>query len=176
MGYLCYFQSELQSIWSHPRPVAGICREYGGADLFDPSPKEVEEQFAQPHNQTRLVGNSGGKDGALAARLVVEHLLSIPRSDRSRIVHVEGDETLAKCPLIIGHIRKRLVELSNDSVASGHLIVDATTTHDQSQVFVLILIGRSYPSANRFSSGARTGRIFDPGTTTLAANQVFRGK
>ena len=56
--------------------------------MFDVIRKEIAEEYAQPHDKPWIVGFSGGKDSTLVAHLVVEHLLSIPRSDRTRTVHI----------------------------------------------------------------------------------------
>ncbi len=49
--------------------------------------EEIADEYAQPHSKPWIIGFSGGKDSTLVAHLVVEHLLSIPRSDRVRAAH-----------------------------------------------------------------------------------------
>ena len=117
--------------------------------MFDAIRKEIAEEYAQPHEKPWIVGFSGGKDSTLVAHLVVEHLLSIPRSDRTRTVHVVANDTLVESPLVIGHIREGLAEIGDASIAFGLPIVVATTTPDTSQTFWVNLIGRGYPSPNR---------------------------
>ena len=117
--------------------------------LFDVIRKEIAEEYAQPHEKPWIVGFSGGKDSTLVAHLVVEHLLSIPRSDRTRTVHIVANDTLVESPLVIGHIREGLAEIGDASIAFGLPIVVATTTPDTSQTFWVNLIGRGYPSPNR---------------------------
>lgn len=117
--------------------------------MFDAIRKEIAEEYAQPHEKPWIVGFSGGKDSTLVAHLVVEHLLSIPRSDRTRTVHIVANDTLVESPLVIGHIREGLAEIGDASIAFGLPIVVATTTPDTSQTFWVNLIGRGYPSPNR---------------------------
>ena len=73
--------------------------------MFDAIRKEIAEEYAQPHDKPWIVGFSGGKDSTLVVHLVVEHLLSIPRSDRTRTVHIVANDTLIESPLVIGHIK-----------------------------------------------------------------------
>ena len=79
--------------------------------MFDAIRNEIAEEYAQPHESPWIVGFSGGKDSTLVAHLVIEHLLSIPRSDRTRAVHIVANDTLVESPLVIGHIRESLGRL-----------------------------------------------------------------
>lgn len=127
----------------HDAPVRGATSE------FDPIRKEIADEYAQPHAKPWIVGFSGGKDSTLVAHLVVEHLLSIPRSERTRPVHIVANDTLVESPLVIGHVREVLAEINDASVAFGLPIVVATTTPDMDQTFWVNLIGRGYPTPNR---------------------------
>ena len=117
--------------------------------MFDAIRKAIDEEYAEPHEKPWIVGFSGGKDSTLVAHLVVEHLLSIPRSARTRPVHIVANDTLVESPLVIGHVRECLAEISGASAAFGLPIVVATTTPDAEQTFWVNLIGRGYPSPNR---------------------------
>ena len=124
-------------------------REETQTDVFDAIRNEIADEYAQPHAKPWIVGFSGGKDSTLVAHLVVEHLLSIPRSDRTRAVHIVANDTLVESPLVIGHVREGLAEIRDASIAFRLPIVVATTTPDTSQTFWVNLIGRGYPSPNR---------------------------
>lgn len=117
--------------------------------MFDAIRREIADEYAQPHEKPWIVGFSGGKDSTLVAHLVVEHLLSIPRSARTRSVHIVANDTLVESPLVIGHVREGLAEISGASAAFGLPIVVATTAPDAGQTFWINLIGRGYPSPNR---------------------------
>ena len=117
--------------------------------MFDAIRKEIAEEYAEPHTRPWIVGFSGGKDSTLVAHLVVEHLLSIPRSERKRSVHIVANDTLVESPLVIGHIRERLAEISSASAAFELPIVVATTTPATNQTFWINMIGRGYPSPNQ---------------------------
>ena len=103
--------------------------------MFGAIRKETSEEYAQPHDKPWIVGFSGGKDSTLVAHLVVEHLLSIPRSDRTRTVHIAANDTLVESPLAIGHIGEGLAGISGASIAFGLPIVVATTTPGTGQTF-----------------------------------------
>ena len=72
--------------------------------VFDAIRREIADEYAQPHERPWIVGFSGGKDSTLVAHLVVEHLLSVPRSERVRPVHVVANDTLVKSPMVIGYV------------------------------------------------------------------------
>ena len=118
-------------------------------DLFDPIRREIAAEYAQPHEKPWIVGFSGGKDSTLVVHLVVEHLLSLPRSDRVRPVHIVANDTLVESPLVTGHLRKGLEEIGRASTAFELPVVVATTKPDRDQTFWVNLIGRGYPSPNR---------------------------
>ena len=111
--------------------------------------QEIAEEYAQPHSKPWIVGFSGGKDSTLVAHLVVDHLLSLPRSERIRPVHIVANDTLVESPLVIGHVRDGLAEIGRASAAFDLPIVVATTKPDTDQTFWVNMIGRGYPSPNR---------------------------
>ena len=87
--------------------------------MFDAIRKEIADEYAQPHAKPWIVGFSGGKDSTVVAHLVVEHLLSIPRSYRIRTVHVVANDTLVESPLVIGHIREAWLRSTALRLPSG---------------------------------------------------------
>ena len=129
---------------SAPAPTSETWR-----GVFDAIRQEIADEYAQPHAKPWIVGFSGGKDSTLVAHLVVDHLLSIPRSDRIRAVHIVANDTLVESPLVIGHVRKALAEINDASNAFGLPVTVAMTTPDTAQTFWVNLIGRGYPSPNR---------------------------
>ena len=139
--------------------------------MFDAIRREIADEYAQPHDKPWIVGFSGGKDSTLVAHLVVEHLLSLPRSDRTRPVHIVANDTLVESPLVIGHIREGLTEIDRASTAFELPIAVATTRPDATQTFWINLIGRGYPSPNR-SFRWCTDRMKIQPTSQYIRNQV----
>lgn len=111
--------------------------------------REIHEEYAKLHRKPWIVGYSGGKDSTLVAHLVIEHLASLPRSERSRTVHMVANDTLVESPLVMEHVRIGLAEIEKAAQAFDLPVVVATTTPELNQTFWVNLIGRGYPSPNR---------------------------
>ena len=111
--------------------------------------REILEEYAAPHGKPWIVGYSGGKDSTLVAHLVIELLISLPRSERTRTVHVVANDTLVESPLVMEHVRIALAEIARAAQAFELPVVVATTAPEQNQTFWVNLIGRGYPSPNR---------------------------
>lgn len=118
-------------------------------DVFAAIRREIAAEYAADHDKPWIVGFSGGKDSTLVTHLVFEHLLSLPRSERRRPVHVVANDTLVESPLVIGHIKAVQEEMRNAASAFSLPIVVATTEPDPEHTFWVNLIGRGYPSPNR---------------------------
>lgn len=96
-----------------------------------------------------IIGFSGGKDSTLVAHAVLEALLSIPPSQRTRHVHVVSNDTLVESPLVIAHLTKVQRQIS-EAATSLRLPVTVVTTHpDPDKSFWALLIGKGYPSASK---------------------------
>lgn len=80
---------------------------------------------------------------------MVEHLLTLPRSERKRPVHIVANDTLVESPLVIGHIKVIQDELRVAAHAFSLPLTIATTEPDADHTFWVNLIGRGYPSPNR---------------------------
>ncbi|MGE3424884.1 MAG: DNA phosphorothioation system sulfurtransferase DndC [Dehalococcoidia bacterium] len=109
----------------------------------------MADEYGQPHSKPWIIGFSGGKDSSVVAHLVVEHLLSIPRSKRTRDIHIVANDTLVESPLVIAHIEGVLHEIQNAAAAFQLPVVVAKTSPDLGHTFWVNLIGRGYPSPNR---------------------------
>ncbi len=111
--------------------------------------QQIQEEYAEPHSKPWIIGFSGGKDSTLVAHLVFEHLVSLPRSERTRTVHVVANDTLVESPLVMEHVRIGLAEIEKAARAINLPVVVATTMPEPNQTFWVNLIGRGYPSPNR---------------------------
>lgn len=109
----------------------------------------IAEEYAEPHTYPWIVGFSGGKDSTVVCHLVIEHLLSLPRSARRRWVHIVSNNTLVESPLVLGHIEKLVAELRQAAIAFDLPVKVEMTRPTLDQTFWVSLIGRGYPSPNR---------------------------
>ena len=118
-------------------------------DCFAQIRREIQQEYAELHNKPWIVGYSGGKDSTLVAHLVIEHLFSLPRSERKRTVHVVANDTLVESPLVMEHVRIGLAEIEKAACAFDLPVIVATTAPRLDHTFWVNMIGRGYPSPNR---------------------------
>jgi DNA sulfur modification protein DndC len=110
---------------------------------------ELADEYAASHPFPWVVGFSGGKDSTVVTHLVFELLLSLPRSERRRRVHIVANDTLVESPLVIAHIASVQAELRRAAEAFDLPVTVVTTRPDPDATFWVNLIGRGYPSPNR---------------------------
>lgn len=111
--------------------------------------RDIAEEYSQAHGKPWIVGFSGGKDSTLVAHLIIDHLLELPRSERTRAVHIVANDTLVESPLVIGHIKAVQAEIERAAQAFDLPLIVATTRPDDNHTFWVNMIGRGYPSPNR---------------------------
>lgn len=110
---------------------------------------ELRDEYLQPHTKPWILGFSGGKDSTLVLQLVMEMLLELPSSRRTRQVHILANDTLVESPVVQAYVDKTLDRLS---AAVEGLVVPVSvtkTTPDVENTFWVNLIGRGYPAPNR---------------------------
>jgi DNA sulfur modification protein DndC len=132
--------------------ITGQTAQLATVDEADPWPgiyEALREEYSALHSFPWIVGFSGGKDSTIVAHLVFEVLLSLPRSERRRPVHVVSNDTLVESPLVIGHIGAVQAEMRRAAEAFDLPVSVVTTRPDQDSTFWVNLIGRGYPSPNR---------------------------
>ncbi|MBD0866064.1 MAG: DNA phosphorothioation system sulfurtransferase DndC [Rhodobacteraceae bacterium] len=116
---------------------------------FDSIRAELLDEYQQNHNAPWVVGYSGGKDSTLVAHLVVDMLMHMAPSDRTRPVHIVANDTLVESPPVAQHMRDSLAEIEYGARAFDLPVVTAITRPEPNQSFWVNLIGRGYPSPNR---------------------------
>lgn len=110
---------------------------------------EIRDEYLQEHEFPWVIGYSGGKDSTLVAHLVFKVLLSLPKSQRRREVHIVSNDTLVESPLVIRHIESSLDMISEAAAALRLPIRTQITRPTLSHTFWVNLIGKGYPSPNR---------------------------
>ncbi|QGY03252.1 DNA phosphorothioation system sulfurtransferase DndC [Methylobacterium mesophilicum SR1.6/6] len=111
--------------------------------------QEIAEEYAAPHQHPWVIGFSGGKDSTLVTHLVFEHLLNIPRSQRTRDVHIVANDTLVESPLVVNHLREVTSDIREAAEAFGLPVTVTITSPEPDKSFWVNLIGRGYPPPNR---------------------------
>ncbi|MYB33887.1 MAG: DNA phosphorothioation system sulfurtransferase DndC [Gammaproteobacteria bacterium] len=131
------------------KPKETVCEKATDPDLaFAQIRQEIQEEYAEPHEKPWIIGFSGGKDSTLLAHLVIEQLICLPRSERTRPVHVIANDTLVESPMVMGHVKLALEEIRIAARAFELPVIVNTTTPKIDQTFWVNLIGRGYPSPN----------------------------
>ena len=106
------------------------------------------EYLSTEQNHPWIIGFSGGKDSTLVAQAVLEALLAVSPSKRTRAVHVVSNDTMVESPLVIAHMTKVQRQI-REAAESLRLPVTVKTTHpDPDKTFWVLLIGKGYPSPN----------------------------
>ena len=118
------------------------------ADL-DSIRREIADEYGAPHNHPWVIGFSGGKDSTLVTHLVFEYLLSIPRSKRTRHVHIVANDTLVESPLVVSHLKEVTNDIREAAGAFGLPVTVTITSPEPDKSFWVNLIGRGYPPPNR---------------------------
>ena len=96
-----------------------------------------------------IIGFSGGKDSTLVVHAVIDALMSVPPSRRTRPVHVVSNDTLVESPVVIAHLDKVTKAIRRAAENLGLPITVARTTPDITKSFWVLLIGKGYPSPNQ---------------------------
>jgi len=134
---------------------------------------EIRDEYMQPHTRPWIIGFSGGKDSTLVAHLVFEMLLALAPEDRRRAVHVVSNDTLVESPAVIKHLQAVQAEMQAAARAWRLPITVVTTRPNADQTFWVNLIGRGYPSPNRFFRWC-TDRMKIQPTSRYIRDQVAR--
>jgi DNA sulfur modification protein DndC len=111
---------------------------------------DIKEEYRASHNRPWIIGFSGGKDSTLVLHLVVESLLELPASQRTRPVYVVANDTLVESPIVQTYVDGILGFLDQALRDLGLPIRVVKTRPATLQTFWVNLIGRGYPSPTRF--------------------------
>lgn len=110
---------------------------------------EIRDEYLVAHSLPWIVGYSGGKDSTLLLQLVFEVLLDLPRSQRTRPVHVLTNDTLVESPLVSRYVDAMLTKIKAATESLDLPVTVAKTYPDTDSTFWVNLIGRGYPSPIR---------------------------
>lgn len=118
-------------------------------DKLEAVKADLTEEYTSEHVFPWIIGFSGGKDSTLVLQLVMEMLLDLPPSQRTRPVHVVSNDTLVEAPIVEENLVNVLDRLAQAVTALRLPVVVAKTRPKTDQTFWVNLIGRGYPSPSR---------------------------
>lgn len=108
-----------------------------------------EEYLDNSHSYPWIIGFSGGKDSTLVAHLVLEAVLDVSPTRRTRKIHIVSNDTLIESPIVIEHLQKLQSKIDSFSQNFKLPINVVTTKPDSDKTFWSLLIGKGYPSPNQ---------------------------
>lgn len=107
------------------------------------------EYLSETQKYPWIIGFSGGKDSTLVTHAVLEALLDVRPSQRTRPVHIVSNDTLVESPLVIAHLNKVQSQIKAATEKLGLPVTVVTTQPDPDKSFWVLLIGKGYPSPNQ---------------------------
>ena len=110
---------------------------------------ELVDEYQQSHSIPWVIGYSGGKDSTLVVHLVLDMLLRLPQSERTRPVWIIGNDTQVESPLIVGHLIQSLKRIQSACLAWRLPVKTQLTQPEATKNFWVNLIGRGYPPPTR---------------------------
>ncbi|MBI4937542.1 MAG: DNA phosphorothioation system sulfurtransferase DndC [Nitrosomonadales bacterium] len=131
------------------------------------------EYLSEAQRYPWIIGFSGGKDSTLVAQAVLEAILCITPSDRTREVHVVSNDTLVESPLVIAHMVKAQQQIEDAAKNMGLPITVVTTKPEKDKTFWSLLIGKGYPSPNQNMRWC-TDRLKIQPTSTYILNNISK--
>lgn len=96
-----------------------------------------------------IIGFSGGKDSTLVAQAVIDAVLAVAPSARTREVHIVSNDTRVESPMVIAHMKKVQRQITDVAQSLNLPITVVTTQPKVEQTFWALLIGKGYPSPNQ---------------------------
>lgn len=111
--------------------------------------KEIIEQY-KADDRPWIVGFSGGKDSTTLLQLVFYALQELPKEEWHKEIHVLCNDTLVENPAVVRFIDDTLskIRLAGEKLGFPMQVVKVTPALADS--FWINLIGKGYPSPNRF--------------------------
>jgi DNA sulfur modification protein DndC len=110
---------------------------------------EIQEQY-QADDRVWVVGFSGGKDSTTLLQLVFYALKGLPKEKLTKEVHVLCNDTLVENPAIVRYIDDTLDKIRKAGERYGFPMKVAKVVPTLADSFWVNLIGKGYPSPNRF--------------------------
>src|SRR5689334_19639041 len=97
-----------------------------------------------------ILGYSGGKDSTAILQLVFIAISELPKCKRTKAIHVLTSDTLVETPPIVAFIRKTMTDVARKAKELDLPIETHIVSPEVEDTFWVNLIGRGYPSPNRW--------------------------
>ena len=147
--------------------------EVSTAVLIEDIQSEIKEQYLED-DRPWIIGFSGGKDSTTLLQLVFYALLELQKEQPLRKeIHVLCNDTLVENPAVSRWIDETLRKIREAGENYGFPIKVAKVTPTLSDSFWLNLIGKGYPSPNRFFRWCTERMKINP-TSAYIKQQVGR--
>ena len=138
--------------------------------------QEIKAEYRASHLRPWIIGFSGGKDSTLVLHLVIEALLELPWSERTRPVHVVANDTLVESPIVQDFV-DRTLEYLRTGLEDLHLPCTVNRTTPQvTQTYWVNVIGRGYPSPTRLFRWCTDRMKIRPTTDFIRSKVVENGE
>ena len=128
---------------------AATAPEISTAEIMEAITKEIITQY-KADDRPWIVGFSGGKDSTTLLQLVFYALQQIPKDELHKEVHVLCNDTLVENPAVVRYIDDTLEKIRKAGEEYGFPMNVAKVTPVLADSFWINLIGKGYPSPNRF--------------------------
>jgi DNA sulfur modification protein DndC len=126
-------------------------QEAAGQGVFDlpTTYKEIQAIYCQD-SRPWILGYSGGKDSTAILQLVFIAVSQLPKSKRTKTIHVLTSDTLVETPPIVRFIRDTMSAVARAAKELDLPIETHIVSPETEDTFWVNLIGRGYPSPNRW--------------------------
>ncbi len=131
--------------------TAEVQSEVITAEIIEKITDEIIAQYKEDDSRPWIVGFSGGKDSTTLLQLVFYALIHLSKKEElKREVHVLCNDTLVENPAVVRYIDDTLDKIRMAGESYGFPITVVKVTPVLADSFWINLIGKGYPSPNRF--------------------------
>lgn len=132
--------------------------------------KDIEKLYLSD-SRPWIIGLSGGKDSTCVTQLIYYMLLDLPPKKRTKKVHIVSADTLVESPLIERRIKDLLSKIESAAEKDDLPLFVNLLKPSIDDTFWVNLIGKGYPSPNRWFRWC-TDRLKIKPTTKYIKSQV----
>jgi len=116
---------------------------------YEKTTQEIKELYLKD-SRPWIIGLSGGKDSTCVTQLVYYMLKELDPSQRNKTIHVISNDTLVESPIIEQRIKKTISKIRKSSKEDNLPINSKVLKPALNDTFWVNLIGRGYPSPNKW--------------------------